>query len=336
MIEQKTAPHRFLTKPALSVVFSFHNEEDVLPELLTRIRAVLRQEKIKGSISDYELIFVDDHSTDRSLDILLEESRQGHDIRIIQMSRQFGVSPCALAGMEYSAGDAVIYMDADLQDPPEVIPEMIKAWQEGKDIDVVHTVRASRAGEPRLKILLTRIGYWILNRMTEFSLPVNAGDFKLLSRRVVEHLVRIKEKNPFLRGLVCWLGFNQAYVKYHRKERAAGKTKFPVLSRQVIWNFLDSALISFSNLPLKLALFVGIIVSLAAFLLLIFFVIQKLVLSYVTPGISVVMVTILFLGGVQLVTIGILGLYLSSVFLETKGRPNYIIKETYGFPPKTH
>ncbi|MCK5216108.1 MAG: glycosyltransferase family 2 protein [Candidatus Omnitrophica bacterium] len=319
-------------KPAiLSIVFSFRNEEDVLAELIQRVRTVLQQEINKGTLVEYELIFVDDSSTDRSYEILVDQASAQQDIRILLMSRPFGVSPCAIAGMECARGDAVVYMDADLQDPPELIPELISAWQKGEDIDVVHTIRLSREGESRIKMFITRVGYWILNRTTEFSLPQNAGDFKLLSRRVVDHLVQLRERNPFLRGLVCWVGFNQAYVKYHRKKRAAGKAKFPVLGRKVIWNFLDSALISFSNLPLKIALFVGCIVSVLAFLFLVYFVIQKVVLPYVTPGISVIMVTVLLLGGVQLVTIGLLGLYLSSVFLEAKGRPNYIIKETFGF-----
>ena len=318
----------------LSVIFSFRNEDAVIPELVRRTRQVLEGERSQGQVSGYELIFVDDASDDRSVDLLRDLSEGRNDIRIVRMSRRFGVSPCALAGMAHASGDAVVYMDADLQDPPELIPEMLRVWRDGEDVDVVHTVRLSRDGEPWIKMVLTRIGYWILNRTTEFKLPQNAGDFKLLSRRVVDHLIVLKEKNPFLRGLVCWVGYRQAFVHYHRERRVAGQTKFPVWGRAVIWNFLDSALISFSSLPLKLSLLVGTAISFLAFLMLIYWVVQKLVLDYVTPGISAVMVSILFLGGVQLITIGILGLYLSSVFQESKGRPNYIVKETFGFREK--
>ena len=207
--------------PSLSVVFSFRNEETVLPELIQRARAVLRREQSQGSISTYELVFVNDASSDRSLEILCKEAEGHNDIRVVTMSRCFGVSPCVLAGMEYTRGDAVVYMDADLQDPPELIPELLRAWQSDEHTEVVHTVRLSRKGEPGLKLLITRIGYYILNKFAMIYLPVEAGDFKLLSRRAVDYLVQFRENQPFVRGLVCWIGFKQSYVQYHRQPRHA-------------------------------------------------------------------------------------------------------------------
>ena len=314
----------------ISVIFSFRNEAEVLPELIRRTRIVFKNALEAGMISSYELIFVDDASQDRSLEILQQNASGHDDIRILTMSRPFGVAPCIIAGMKYSTGDCVVYLDTDLQDPPEIIPELLRAWQDGQDIDVVHTIRRTRLGESRLKILITHLGYWILNHTTDIALPKEAGDFKLLSRRVVNHITQFKEKNPFIRGLVCWAGFNQIFIYYDRHPRAAGKTKFPVLSRGVIENFFDSALISFSNFPLKLALLAGSIVFLGSFALLTYTIVQKIIFPSQT-GLSMTLMAILFLGGLQLMASGILGLYLNSIFLEAKGRPNYIIKETFGF-----
>lgn len=314
------------SEPTISVVLSFRNEEDVLPELIRRLRNVFEKE-YKNS---YELIFVNDASNDRSEEILLDAAKSHNDIRIITMSRTFGVSECALAGMEYSSGDAVIYMDADLQDPPEVIPELIKAWKSSDNIDVVHTVRLSRAGESIIKLWLTKQAYKILKYVSDIDLQIEAGDFKLLSRRAVNHVIKFKEKKPFLRGLVTWIGFNQTTIYYHREARFGGQAKFPVYGYKVIQNYLNSALISFSDLPLKLSFVVGALVSFGALLVLIYIVIQKLLVQTISWW-SAIMATMLFLGGIQLISIGILGLYIYSIYLETKGRPNYIIKSTFGF-----
>jgi len=316
-------------KSTLSVVLSFRNEEEVLEELIRRLRTVLDGLIQQGRLTDYELIFVNDDSTDRSEEVL-ERAAQGHrDIKVINMSRNFGVSVCVMAGMEFASGDAVVYMDADLQDPPEVIPQLVEAWQD-RNADVVHTVRVVRAGESRFKLWLTALGYRIIRYVSEVELPIEAGDFKLLSRRAVDHLVQLREKQPYLRGLACWIGFNQEKIEYRREPRAAGKTKFPVFGRKVIRNFLNSALIAFSGIPLQLALLGGFVVSGIAFCLLVYVVLQK-IFGNPTTGWSALMVTMLFLGGIQLLTIGILGLYLNSVYLETKGRPNYIIESSRGF-----
>jgi glycosyltransferase involved in cell wall biosynthesis len=325
-----TPPERY--SPKLSVILSFRNEEEVLPELIRRLRAVLMTEEAKGHLRRHELIFVNDMSTDNSLLILQEASREQEDIRVITMSRTFGVSPCVLAGMKYASGDLIVYMDADLQDPPEVIPDLLRVWRESSDIDIVHTVRKSRAGESRIKLWITRIGYQILHSTASINLPIEAGDFKLLTRRAVSQLIRFEEKSPFIRGLVQWIGFNQATVYYHREPRFAGETKYPIFSLRVIRNFFASALISFSEVPLQLASFIGILSSLSAFVVLLHILIEK-VRGNNLPGWTAIMVALLFLSGLQLLSVGVLGLYIGSVFSEVKNRPNYIIKDLFGFPP---
>lgn len=320
----------------LSVVFSFRNEEDVLPELIRRVRTVLNEQKKSGLLLAYELIFVDDASTDRSWDVLKEQAHGHEDIRIIRMSRRFGPSPSpgVLAGMEHSTGDCVIYMDADLQDPPEVIPELLRAWANDPEVDVVHTVRKSRSGESVVKLFMTRMGYLILNKVTSIKLPVEAGDFKLLSRRAVNHLIELREKRPFLRGLVCWIGFKQAYVLYDRQARYAGKTKFHVFGGDVISNFFDSALISFSSAPLKLTVILGFVAIIADFGLFLHVILEKFQ-GRAIPGWTAIMIAVIFIGSVQLLCLGIMGLYLNAIFEESKRRPNYIVDKTFGFPKES-
>jgi dolichol-phosphate mannosyltransferase len=316
--------------PDISVVLSFRNEEACLPELIKRLRDVFEQERQAGRIGGHELIFVNDASTDSSEMILRAHAVGNGDIRIINMSRAFGVSPCVLAGMEHASGDLVVYMDADLQDPPEVIPELVRAWKSEPGVGVVHTVRSNRRGESRLKLGLTHLGYRILRMSSSIELPTDAGDFKLLTREVVDHLVSMKEKRPYLRGLVCWVGFKQKSVTYTREARAAGATKFPVVSFKVINNFLDSALISFSDAPLRLATLAGMLFSLMALSYIVWVLVEKY-RGHNLPGWSATMVAVLFLGGTQLLCTGLQGLYISSIFQESKRRPNYIVKDTFGF-----
>lgn len=313
----------------ISVVFSFFNEEDVLEELVSRVRTALAKE-LSGRIRGYEMIFVNDRSTDGSLAILQQLAEGNDDIKIINMSRNFGISPCVFAGFEHSSGDAVIYMDSDLQDPPELIPQMLDLWLKNPEMDVIHTRRASRAGESKIKLFMTKIGYSILHKVSHIAIQPEVGDFKLLSRRAVNQLVRFKEHRPFTRGLVNWIGFNQTTITYHREERFAGETKFPVFSWGVISNFLDSALISFSDVPLKISLLLGFLVSFGAFGYLVVIFIMKY-LNWSLPGWSAIMATMLMLGGIQLFTLGMLGLYINAIFIESKKRPNYIIESTFGF-----
>jgi len=322
--------HTQTTPPSLSVVLSFRNEEAVIPELVQRLRHVLMGEVETGHLKWYELIFVNDVSTDNSLALLVELAKVHDDIRVLNMSRNFGVSPCVMAGLHFSSGDLVVYMDADLQDPPEVIPQMVAAWRADEFVDVVHTKRETRDGESPLKMFITRIGYSILHRTSSINLQTEVGDFKLLSRRVVNYLLQLKEKNPFMRGLVVWVGFNQVTITYKREARFAGETKFRVFSLAVINNFFSSALISFSSLPLQLASILGSISSILSLILIVYVLLEKLQ-GRNLPGWTAIMVTVLFIGGVQLLSIGVLGLYVSNIFQEAKGRPLYIVRDTFGF-----
>ena len=314
--------------PLVSVVLSFYNEAAILSELIERLRSVLRKEQAKDAISGYELIFVNDDSTDSSLDILKREFALGNDIVVVNMSNNFGVSECVLAGMTYSKGDAVVYMDADLQDPPELLPELIERWRADPDVEVVYTTRLSRAGEHPLKLLITKWGYRFINAVSKIELPVDSGDFKLLSRRVVKELIQLREKNPFVRGLVSWIGFRQTQVFYHREARGDGRenTKRSALSMKVINYWLDTALISFSDAPLKAMLFLGFVISLTS-LAYIFVVLFQKFMGWYEPGWPALMAAILLLGGMQLLTLGVLGLYINTIFMNTRGRPNYIVKD---------
>jgi len=315
-------------KPSLSIVLTFYNEQDVLEEMVTRLRKVCGGE-LKEVLGRYEMIFVNDRSTDRSQDILLRLAEGHSDIRIINMSRRFGVYPCMMAGFRAASGDAVVYLDSDLQDPPEVIAEMVKVWQSEK-AEVVHTKRRSRAGESRIKLWITMTGYHLLRLICDIHIEPNIGDFKLMSRRVVNELLGLREKNPFVRGLVTWIGFKQVTILYDRDARFAGETLRPVYSWAVIKHFLDYAFISFSDIPLKAALFIGFFISFGTFCFLLVVVLMK-VFGLTVPGWAAIMATMLLLGGIQLFTIGVLGLYVNSIFLETKNRPDYIVDTRYGF-----
>src|SRR3990167_52244 len=311
----------------ISVVFSFYNEEQVLPELLTRLRAVFAQIILEKMIGSYELIFVNDNSTDQSETILRTEMPQG-DIVLINMTRNFGVSECVMAGMSQAKGDAVIYMDADLQDPPEVIPKLIKAWQADPEVDVVYTTRTRRHGEHPLKMLVTKIGYRLINMISEIELPIDSGDFKLLSRCVVERLLELKEDKPYLRGLVSWIGYKQTQVFYDRDPRFDGRenTKMRILSREVLYYWLDRALISFSDAPLKVILLLGFVLSSVSIGYIAVIIIQKLMGWYV-PGWPALMSAVLLLGGIQIMMLGFIGLYVGAIFRETKRRPRYLVKD---------
>jgi glycosyltransferase involved in cell wall biosynthesis len=309
----------------LSVVLSFRDEEKVLEELIHRLKTVL-----ETLTKNYEIIFVNDASDDNSGAMLKARAAQDPTVKVINMSRTFGVSQCALAGLAYSSGQAVITMDADLQDPPEVIPELVQRWREGAD--VVYTVRKSRASESTAKLAATRWAYRILRLTSDIDMPVESGDFKLMSRRVVNSLMRLNEKDPFLRGLVRWVGYKQVPVYYDRDPRFAGESHFAFYGRKAVGNFI-SGLTSFSLLPLHGALLLGFAVSFGAFAYLIGVFIMKY-LGWNLPGWSAIMATMLFLGGTQLITIGVLGIYIGKIYEEAKGRPSYIIESLVGFEAK--
>ena len=318
----------------LSIVFSFFNEEDVIPTLVQRTRAVMAEAFQKGFIRGYELIFVNDASRDNSAAALLKLAEEKKDIRIINMSRSFGVAPCVLAGLAYSKGEAVVYMDADLQDPPEVILKMLDNYINDPLVEVVHTLRTDRKGESRFKLFLTSVGYNILNRYSSVSIPKNVGDFKLISRRVVDHILQFKENKPFMRGLIAWVGFKQNFIPYTREARFAGKSKFLVLGEKVISNFFNAAIVNFSSVPLQIASYCGLFAIILDFLV-IFHALYEKLSGRAIPGWTALMIIILFIGGVQLFCLGMIGLYLQSVHDQTKMRPGYIVDSTYGFETTT-
>jgi len=307
----------------LSVIFSFRNEEDVLDELIKRLRLTLDSLNVR-----YELIFVNDASIDGSLELLLNYHREDSRIRILNMSRCFGVSPCVMAGMRHARGDAVVYMDSDLQDPPEVIPRLLEAYHKGAD--VVNTTRTVRRGENAFKMWLTKQAYRMINSISNIEILENTGDFKLLSRRAVDQLIKLNEYDPFMRGLVRWVGFNQVQVFYERDERFAGETKFSLLKSINPFKELIRGLTSFSELPLYIALFIGFFISMGAFGFLLYIVISRVFFGMHQPGWPAMMVTMLFLGGTILSAIGVLGIYVGRIHYEIKGRPPYIIDEEIG------
>ena len=311
----------------ISVVLSFYNEEAVLPELLSRLRAVFAGMIARRIIAGYELVFVNDASRDGSERLLRSEFLAG-DIVLVNMSRTFGVSECVMAGLAHASGDAIIYMDADLQDPPEVIVDMVEAWRNDPETEVVFTTRTKREGEHWLKMLVTHVGYRIITAISDIELHPDSGDFKLLSRRAVAQLIELREDKPYMRGLVSWIGFKQTQVFYEREARFDGaeNTKMRVLSRKVIYYWLDRALISFSDTPLKLILALGFLMSVLSTFYIVIVVIQK-ILNLSVPGWAALMSSMLLLSGVQMMMLGFIGLYVGAIFRETKRRPQYIVKE---------
>jgi dolichol-phosphate mannosyltransferase len=291
-------------RPLISVVFSFRNEAENIPTLIARLASMFA-----GQDVDYELVFVNDASTDASLALLLGERERNARIKIVNMSRRFGVAEGVIAGMSVSRGDAVVYMDADLQDPPEVIPSLIDRWRQGAD--VVHTVRTRRHGENALKMAATRVAYRLIHLGSSIRLPVDAGDFKLLSRAAVQHLLRLRESDPYLRGLVVWLGFNQVAIPYERESRHAGRTHFPFFSRNP-WKTFTMGMTSFSFMPIYLCF------GLAAFGLV-------AALLFAIAG-SAFMAVVTFFWATTIAAIAVVGTYLIRVYKDVRGRPAYIIE----------
>jgi dolichol-phosphate mannosyltransferase len=312
-----------VTSPLLSVVLSFRNEAEVIPELIERLDRALT-----GASIDYELIFVNDASTDASLALLEKHRASNPRVKILNMSRRFGVAPCVIAGMRHAKGDAVVYMDADLQDPPELIPTLWARWREGHD--VAYTVRTDRQGESRVKLAITRAAYRLIQRASSIELPVEAGDFKLLSRRVVDHLLSLDEQELYLRGLVAWVGFRQVAVPYERQPRAAGVTHFPLLASLGPVTTLLAGITSFSHAPLVLFLVLGVVFGGLSKLTLLGMLVAWLVGSPPSGAAALVAFGVL-LWSTLLFGMGVIGLYLARIHRESLGRPRYIVESAIGF-----
>jgi dolichol-phosphate mannosyltransferase len=302
----------------ISFVFSFKNEEKNLKELIKRIDDSVK--KIQNY--EYELIFVNDCSEDKSEKILLD-LQKNNPITIINMTRTFGVGPCVLAGFREAKGDAIIYMDSDLQDPPEIIPDLINEYEQGSEI--VHTVRTKRHGESFFKMLITKIAYKIINYLSEIPLPTEAGDFKLISSTALKRILLQNEFRPYIRGLSIWVGYKQSFVKYERDPRAEGESKFPLFSKGPITEFI-SGITSYSLKPLYLGIVLGFL-SLIFSIILILYALYSKFSGVAAPGSTGIIITISFFSGILLFTMGIIGIYLARIFEQTKGRDQYVIKD---------
>lgn len=308
------------------VVIPFLNEEETLPELYRRLVAVLEREPER-----FEIFFVDDGSTDGSAAWAAQKAREDHRVKLLRLSRNFGHQIAITAGLDHADGDAVVVMDADLQDPPEVIPELLARWREG--YEVVYAVRRVRAGETWLKKFLASGFYRLFHKVAEVEVPMEAGDFRLLDRKVVAALREVRELHRFMRGLTSWVGFRQGAVEFERAPRWAGKTKYPVWrSVKLAWD----ALTSFSGAPLRWMTGMGLLVSLGGLGLA-----GRVIWSKLThpgtlmPGWTSLMAAVLLLGGLQLVSIGLMGQYVSRIFEEAKKRPLYFVRERIGdFPAR--
>jgi dolichol-phosphate mannosyltransferase len=301
----------------LSLVVPVFNEAEVLGTFYERATTALAT---MGDL-EYEIVFVDDGSRDDSYRQLAALADRDPRVRVVKFSRNFGHQIAITAGVDHAQGDCVVVIDSDLQDPPEIIPRMVAKWREG--FDVVYGVRAERDGEGHMKLLTASAFYRILNRLTSLQIPTDVGDLRLMSRRAVEELKQLREKDRFVRGLVSWIGFNQTGVPYHRDRRHAGETKYPY--RKMI-KFAFDGITSFSTAPLKLATWCGYGASLLAFLYLASVFVQW-ILDITVDGWATIMVAMLFLGGVQLICLGILGEYLGRIFNEVKRRPMYVVEE---------
>jgi len=301
----------------ISYVFSFKNEEKNLEELIQRVDNSVK----KLNKYDYELIFVNDASNDNSEKILLDLQKK-YPITIINMSRTFGVGPCVLAGFKQAKGDCIIYMDSDLQDPPELLDKLIKEYEKGAE--VVHTVRTKRLGESKLKLLITKIAYKIINFLSDINLPTEAGDYKLISKKALTNILEQREFRPYIRGLSVWVGFKQSHVEYVRDARSEGVTKFPLLSAGPITQFI-SGVTAYSLKPLYFGIILGIISIFFSIILIIYALYMKFT-NIAVPGTAGIIITISFFSGIILLTLGITGIYIARIFEEVRGRGSYVIE----------
>jgi dolichol-phosphate mannosyltransferase len=312
-----------MKQAVISVVVPLYNEELVVLESYKRLKEVM-----ESLHEPYEMIFVNDGSRDATPVILRRICEADYTVHLIDFSRNFGHQTAISAGMDYATGDAVVVIDADLQDPPEVIPEMIAKWREG--YDVVYGKRAERKGETIFKRVTSAVFYRVLKSLSDVEIPVDAGDFRLIDRKVCEALKLVKERNRYIRGIISWLGFRQTGVEYVRDKRFAGETKYPL---KKMLRFAFDGITSFSIKPLKLSSYVGGVVSFAGFAYLLVVIFLKLFTDHTVEGWASVMAVSLFFNGVVLMMLGIIGEYIGRIYDEAKGRPLYVVREILNFSP---
>lgn len=306
-----------MTNISISIIAPIYNEIGNLPELYRRVKEVM-----DPTGESWELILVDDGSIDGSREYIKEIAAQDKRIRPVIFARNFGHQIAVTAGLDYSRGQAVVIIDADLQDPPEVILDMIKKWREG--YEVVYAIRSERAGESWFKLLTASIFYRLIYRITDVNIPLDAGDFRLLDRKAVNVLNQMRERHRFLRGMSVWVGFRQTGVEYRRAPRFSGETKYPF---KKMFKFASDAVTSFSYFPLQLATYVGFISAGLSILAIPVVIILRITGSQAFLGQATTLIAVLFLGGVQLISLGILGEYIGRLYDEAKGRPLYIVSE---------
>lgn len=304
-------------QPLVSLIVPAFNEEDAIPEFYRRAVDVLANLPLR-----YEMVFVNDGSTDQSIDRMRALRAMDPNVAIIDLSRNFGKEIAMTAGLDYASGDAVIVIDADLQDPPELIPEMIDAWREG--FHVVYAQRTGRDGESWFKKTTAHGFYRVMQSFGPVRLPVDTGDYRLMSRQAVEGLGQLRERHRFMKGLFAWVGYKQKAIEYRRSTRYAGATKWNFLK---LMNLSVEGFTSFTIAPLRIAMYLGLVTALLAFVYGGIIVFKTLVYGEAVQGYPTIMVTLLFLGGVQLISLGVIGEYLGRVFNETKQRPLYLIQE---------
>ncbi len=306
----------------ISVIVPCYNEEQVIVETNRQLVATLAA----LDDLDFEIVYVDDGSSDKTVDVLRAIQSADERTRVVRLARNFGHQLAVSAGLEHAAGDAVVIIDADLQDPPEVIPEMVARWRDG--YHVVYGMRTDRPGETAFKLWTAKLFYRFINRLSKVQIPIDVGDFRLLDRRVVDVLLSMPERDRFLRGMVSWIGFRQVAVMYRRAQRRAGESKYPLFK---MLQFAADGVLSFSLTPLRLALWVGFLSIGMAFAGILYALIIRLYTNDWVRGWTSIFTAVLFIGGAQLVTLGIIGEYIGRIYAEVKRRPLYVIEERLGF-----
>lgn len=305
----------------LSLLIPCYNEEENLDYLFDRLTTVLDPLNL-----NYDIVCINDGSKDNTLNLLVEHHHKNPRIKVINLARNFGKEAAMSAGLDYTEGEAVIPIDADLQDPPELIIEFLEKWREG--YDVVYGVRKSRQGESWIKKLTAQYFYRFIGKISTIPIPPDTGDYRLMDKKVIQALRKLPERNRFMKGLFSWVGYKQVPIYFVREPRKLGKTSFNYWK---LWNFALDGITSFSSVPLKVWSYFGLFISVISFLYGSFLLLKTLILGVDLPGYASTIVIILFLGGIQLISLGVIGEYIARIYEEIKQRPLYLVRETYGF-----
>ncbi|MBD2626543.1 glycosyltransferase family 2 protein [Trichormus variabilis] len=309
----------------LSIIIPMFNEEANIDYLFERLMSVL-----DPMHTSYEIVCINDGSRDNTLQCLIAHHQKNPTIKVIDLSRNFGKEVALTAGIDYAKGEGIIPIDADLQDPPELIQELVSKWREG--YDVVYATRRTRQGESWLKKFTANAFYRVISGISQVPIPADTGDFRLIDRQVVDSLKQMPERTRFMKGLFAWVGYRQTSIYFDRPQRYKGNTKWNYWK---LWNFAIDGIASFSVAPLKVWSYVGLAISLVAFVYAAFLFLRTLILGIDVPGYASLMVALLFMGGMQLVTLGVLGEYIGRIYEEVKGRPLYLVRNCYGFLPNS-